>query len=82
MYDIEIEMHNCEKFLEDQRVCINSSYHASGGNMKYSRNQIFVWLDKYKKNFRVKYFVNKFVEDGHMAKPYEPWSSINRAVAA
>ena len=53
---------------------MNHGYHASWWNIEYSRNWIFIWLDKYEKNSRVTYFVKKYVEDGHMAKPYEPES--------
>ena len=28
-----------------------------------------IWLDKYEKNSRVRYFVKKCVENGHMIKP-------------
>jgi hypothetical protein len=35
-------------------------------------------LDKEEENSRVRYFVKKCVEVGHMAKPQEPWSPINR----
>ena len=70
-------MHNCEKLLEDQRVCMNHGNYVSWQNMEYYRNQIFVWLDKLEKNSRVRYFVKNCVEDGHKAKPYESWSPIN-----
>ena len=30
------------------------------------------------KNSRVRYFIKKYVEDEHMAKPHEQWSLINR----
>ena len=69
MHDVAVEMRNSEMLLEDQRICMNHGYHALWRNMEYSRNQIFVWLDKYEKNSRVKYFVKKCIEDGHMAKP-------------
>ena len=72
MHGVEVEMHNYEKLLEDQRVYMNHGYNASQGNIKYSRNLIFVWLDKYEKNSIVRYFVKKCVEDEHMAKSYEP----------
>jgi len=78
MHGAEVEMHNCEKFPEDWRVCINHGYHISRWNMKYSKNYIFIWLDKYEENSRVRYFVKKCVEYGHMAKSYKPWSLINR----
>ena len=55
MHAIEIEMHNCEKLLEDQKVWINHDYHALWGNMEYYRNQIFIWLYKNEKNSRVRY---------------------------
>jgi hypothetical protein len=36
-------------------------------------------LEKHKKISKVRFFFcRKCVEDGHMAKPYEPWSPINR----
>jgi len=41
--------------------------------MQYSRNEIFVWLDKYEKISRFRYFVKKCAEDRQVAKPYEPW---------
>ena len=46
--------------------------------MQYSRNEIFVWLDKYEKISRFRYFVKKCAEDRQVAKPYEPWKPINR----
>ena len=81
MHDFEVEMHNCEKLLEDQRVCMNHSNYASWRNMEYYRNQIFVWLDKYEENSEVRYFVKKCVEDEHMTKPYETWSPTNRGAS-
>jgi len=50
--------------------------------MEYSRNYIFVWLDKHEKDSRVRYFVEKCVEDGHMAKSYEPLCPINRVLSS
>ena len=37
-----------------------------------------IWLDKHEENSSIRYFVKKCVEDGHMVKPYELWSAINR----
>ena len=37
IYDVEVEMNNCEKLLED-KVCMNHDYHASLWNIEYSRN--------------------------------------------
>ena len=50
--------------------------------MKYSKNYIFIWLDKYEENSRVRYFVKKCVKYGHMATPYESWSTINRVLSS
>ena len=43
---------------------------------EYSRNMIFIWLDKHEENYKITYFIGT-VEDGHMAKPYEPCNPIN-----
>ena len=54
MHGVQVEIHNHEKFLENQRFMI-TILHCE--NMEYSRDQIFVWLDKYEENFKVNYFV-------------------------
>ena len=64
MHGVEVEMHKSEKFLENQRLCMNHNRHASWKNMKYFRNWILVQLlYKYGKKFKVRYFVKKCVED-------------------
>ena len=75
MYDGEVEMNNCEKLLEDQRQL--SCFLVKYGILQ---NQIFIWLDNYKKNSSVRYLVKKCVEDERMTKLYELWSLINRGV--
>jgi hypothetical protein len=45
---------------------------------EFSRIRYLAWMDKEEENSRVRYFVKKCVEVGHMAKPQEPWSPINR----
>ena len=54
MHGVQVEIHNYEKLLENQRFKI-TILHCE--NMEYSRDQIFVWLDKYEENFKGNYFV-------------------------
>ena len=54
MHGVQVEIHNYEKLLENQRFMI-TILHCE--NMEYSRDQIFVWLDKYEENFKGNYFV-------------------------
>ena len=66
MHGAKVEMHKSEKFSEDLRVCMNHDC-----RVKYIWNTyIYIWLDKYEKNSRVRYFIKKCVEHGHMAKLY------------